>query len=223
MATGVTFGADATWENIGHLPAGWQHATYSTQIGNAGIAAPESWLDANPLVLRYTQLPSGNDPKASVIDVEANAATVEDVPGWLNEARANWRAAATPGQRWPAVYVNGANIHQVANICVAAHTTMPVPLVLANWSIGQAQAITDVLSESGPFPLVGVQFADTGDGGLFDLDIYSSAWLANVARKAVAQPPAIITDGILVSHAMGWTGHRMKSEDHGVMWTAVNK
>jgi hypothetical protein len=35
-------------------------------------------------------------------------------------------------------------------------------------------------------------------------------------------PPAVITDGILVSRTMGWTGHRMKSGDHGKTWTAVN-
>ena len=35
-------------------------------------------------------------------------------------------------------------------------------------------------------------------------------------------PPAVITDGILVSKTMHWTGHRMKSGDHGKTWTAVN-
>ena len=36
-------------------------------------------------------------------------------------------------------------------------------------------------------------------------------------------PPAVITDGILVSKTMGWTGHRMKSADHGETWTEVNE
>src|SRR5215472_3210367 len=29
--------------------------------------------------------------------------------------------------------------------------------------------------------------------------------------RPVTPPPAVITDGILVSHVMGWTGHRMRS------------
>ena len=36
-------------------------------------------------------------------------------------------------------------------------------------------------------------------------------------------PPAVITDGILVSATMGWTGHHMKSADHGETWTEVNE
>ncbi len=35
-------------------------------------------------------------------------------------------------------------------------------------------------------------------------------------------PPAVITDGILVSKTMGWTGHRMRTADHGHTWTPVN-
>jgi hypothetical protein len=34
--------------------------------------------------------------------------------------------------------------------------------------------------------------------------------------------PAVITDGVLVSKAMRWTGHRMKSGDGGKTWTPVN-
>src|SRR5258708_8377019 len=36
-------------------------------------------------------------------------------------------------------------------------------------------------------------------------------------------PPAVITDGILVSKTMGWTGHKMKTADHGQTWTPVNR
>src|SRR5258708_2145490 len=36
-------------------------------------------------------------------------------------------------------------------------------------------------------------------------------------------PPAVITDGILVSKTMGWTGHRMQTADHGETWTEVNE
>jgi len=40
--------------------------------------------------------------------------------------------------------------------------------------------------------------------------------------RPVSPPPAVISDGILVSPAMGWTGHRMKTADHGQTWTPVN-
>lgn len=45
-------------------------------------------------------------------------------------------------------------------------------------------------------------------------------WPRPVVPKPL--PPAVITDGILVSKAMGWTGHKMKTADHGKTWTAVN-
>ena len=44
-------------------------------------------------------------------------------------------------------------------------------------------------------------------------------------RPAVPKPPppAVITDGILVSKTMGWTGHKMRSSDHGETWSEVNE
>jgi peptidoglycan hydrolase-like protein with peptidoglycan-binding domain len=47
---------------------------------------------------------------------------------------------------------------------------------VANWSITEGTAIQDVLDASGLFPIVGVQFADPGP---YDIDVYSTAWLAN--------------------------------------------
>jgi hypothetical protein len=38
----------------------------------------------------------------------------------------------------------------------------------------------------------------------------------------VPPAPAVITDGILVSKTMGWTGHRMRTADHGKTWTPLN-
>lgn len=178
----VTLGADATWDNFSRLPAipGLQKATYSTEVGTtAGIAAPRSFLNANPLVLAYCQDPGATDPTASVLDVESGAATIEDIPDWLGRSRANWHAGTTPGQRWPAIYLNGSNLTAAANIIVAAKIVTPVPVILAKWGIGQAAATADVNSASGPFPIAGLQFADPGP---FDWDVYSTAWLANVSR-----------------------------------------
>jgi len=54
-----------------------------------------------------------------------------------------------------------------------------------------------------------------------DIDIAQQGWASQFLPKPPPppQPPAVITDGILVSRTMGWTGHRMKTADHGHTWT----
>src|SRR5258708_1813679 len=47
--------------------------------------------------------------------------------------------------------------------------------------------------------------------------------LAATGHLPAPKPPAVITDGILVSKTMGWTGHRMKTADHGETWTEVSE
>ncbi len=57
-----------------------------------------------------------------------------------------------------------------------------------------------------------------------DIDIAQQSWAAQFLPKPPPPPPppAVITDGILVSKTMGWTGHKMKTADHGHTWTPVN-
>ncbi len=57
-----------------------------------------------------------------------------------------------------------------------------------------------------------------------NLLVSSAADFGQFPRPAVPKPPppAVITDGILVSKTMGWTGHKMKTADHGHTWTPVN-
>ncbi len=63
--------------------------------------------------------------------------------------------------------------------------------------------------------------------GAADVNIHTAAaadfgqWPRPVVPKP--PPPAVITDGILVSKTMGWTGHKMRSADHGETWTEVNE
>ena len=63
--------------------------------------------------------------------------------------------------------------------------------------------------------------------GAADVNIHEAkgADFGQWPRPAVPKPPppAVITDGILVSKAMGWTGHRMRSADHGENWTEINE
>ena len=220
----ITIGYDTIWANVSHLPAGAQWAGYSTGTGD--VPWPRAWLDAHPGVLRYCQDPGATDTTADVLDVETGAATVADCPGWVRAASVHWATGTRPGQRRPAIYVNGSNITPVANALTAAKLT--ARLVVANWNLDQAEATVAVLAaiallSSGaadPFPVVGLQFSDPGP---YDIDVYSSAWLADVSRKPLPAPPAVITDGVLQSAAMGWTGHRMRSADHGETWTEVNE
>ena len=222
----VTIGFDATWADMSSLPLGAQWAGYST--GTGIVPWPRAWLDAHPGVLRICQDPDLTDDTADYGDIEWQAGLVDQAPGFITRARAAWHAAKRPGQRWPGLYVNGSNLHPVANALVAARIPPPVPVILADWNLSQAAATADVLAAiamlaSGtpdPFPIVGIQFTDPGP---YDIDVYSSAWLANVSRKPVPQPPRLISDGILVSKVMGWTGHRMRSGDHGETWTEINE
>jgi hypothetical protein len=56
--------------------------------------------------------------------------------------------------------------------------------------------------------------------GVYDLStVLDDSWPGPIPGP----PPAVITDGILVSPTMGWTGHRMRSVDHGETWTEVNE
>lgn len=63
--------------------------------------------------------------------------------------------------------------------------------------------------------------------GAADVDVHKAvtADFGQWPRPVVPPPPppAVITDGILVSKTMHWTGHRMKSSDHGETWTEVNE
>jgi hypothetical protein len=182
----IAVGYDATHENIAHLPKGAQAAGYST--GSAIIRwTPADWA-AHPGAIRIDQDPAASDPTADVLDVENGAATVTDCPGWVIRATRGFHSAARPGQRWPAIYVNGSNIHPVANALAAAKLT-GVGLWLASWGTAEAQAIAEVNSAGGPYPLIGIQFAS---GGFYDTDVWSAEWLAQVST---AGPYKHVTDG----------------------------
>lgn len=58
--------------------------------------------------------------------------------------------------------------------------------------------------------------------GDYDENITVNGAAINFWMPAVVKPPSVITDGILESKTMHWTGHRMKSSDGGKTWTAVN-
>jgi lysozyme family protein len=171
----VTLASDATTGNVGTLPAG-QHCGYTT---GTGVAWSLEQFDADPGALRICQSAGATDTAADVLDVESGAATVADVPGWVQKARVSFIAGSRPGQRMPMVYCSGENVTPIANALSAAGIT-GVPIWLANPDLTAAQAIAMVNDASGSYPLLGVQYYW---GNTYDLDVFQTAWLTDQSGK----------------------------------------
>lgn len=180
---------DVTGSSLGSvsIPAGWGVAGYTT--GSGGVPWSTAQWNAHPKAIRIDQNASASDLTADVLDVENGAATVADVPVWVTHALANFKAGTRKGQRSPAIYVNQSNITAVVNALVAAGITSGVGIWLADYNYTQANAVTAVAAASGPFPIIGIQYSDQGNGGLSDLDVFSTAWLNNVSGSA----PVVVT------------------------------
>lgn len=177
---------DCTRANIGSAPAGLL-AGYTT--GSPDIRWTAADWAAHPGAVRIDQDAAASDGTADVLDVEAYAATVADVPGWAKRALAAYRAGARPGQRRPLIYMSQVNVTPVANVLTSAGMTDgSVGLFIANWNLTQGGAVAEVLAASGPFPVCGLQFRNAG---LFDVDVFSSAWLnaRSGPQPAPATPP----------------------------------
>lgn len=173
---------DIIHANISHLPPG-QAAGYTT--GSPDIRWTEGdWL-AHPGAVRIDQDVAASDGTADVLDVESGAATFADCPGWVKRAQASIADGRRPGQRHPAIYMSASNITHVVNSLAAGGVHSGVGLWVANWSIGPGTAGNDINDGSGPFPVIGVQYAS---GAFYDTDLFSSAWLVHVSGGSV--PPA---------------------------------
>ncbi len=111
---------DAVRVNIAQLPPGYA-AGYSTGTGIVPWTAAD-WA-AHPGAVRIDQDPAASDPTADILDVEAGAATFADCPGWYKRALADYRSAARPGQRAPAIYASLSNLPAVANALISGGVT----------------------------------------------------------------------------------------------------
>jgi hypothetical protein len=184
MTITVIDGADATTGNVAKLPPGLGIvAGYATGPGIAWTAAQ---LAAYPGAIIIDQDPHAIDPMADVLDFEAGAATEADLAPWAQAAQADYHSAARPGQRSPAIYASQSSLTAACNALSAAGVT-GVGLWVANWTEGRGAAVTQLQQAGGPYPIIGVQWADAGD---YDLDVFSAAWVnARSARPAVQPPP----------------------------------
>ncbi len=194
MTAAIIDGADATGGNVAALPAGLGiTAGYVTGSGSVPWSA-EQWA-AHPDAIRIDQSPQDTpaDETADVLDYENGAATLADVAPWSLAARAAWARAARPGQRHPAIYASSSNLTAVCNALAAAHVT-GVGLWVADWTNSRDAAAALLEASSGPYPVIGVQYASKGE---YDADVFLLDWVnarspaaaAAVTPVRVAPPP----------------------------------
>lgn len=188
MTGGYVVGYDAIRVNAGSMPRGAQiYAGYSTGWGDVPWTEElfAQYATALGPCLHYDQDPAASDATADVLDVERGAATIADASWWAKRALSDFKSGRRPGQRTPAIYMSASNVTPVVNELISGGVTSGVGLVVANWSISEAQAVHDVLAAAGPFPIVGVQWADPGP---YDIDILSRDWLLHQSGKPAPHP-----------------------------------
>lgn len=168
------------------VPAGVLMAGYTT--GQGGVPWTAKQFAANPRAVRIDQSPVNTpaDELADVLDVENAAATIADTPEWVKAAWANYRANKRPGQRTPVIYMSKSTVTPVVNAFIVAGVTADVGIWLAS-PMDSTAAIQLVTDASGPFPIVGVQYAFLPD---HDVSVVNTAWLDNVSGRPAAPPPA---------------------------------
>jgi hypothetical protein len=178
---------DCTGSNLGKftLPAGALYAGYDT--GSSGIAWTKAQYAAHPGTVRIDQDAGASDFTADILDVERGAATPAECARWYQQALVRYHGGARPGQRHPGIYVSASGVTAVVNALLAGGVTSGPGLWVADWNLSDPQAIAEVAAAAGPFPVIGVQWRDAG---LFDVSVFSTAWLAAVSGAAAPPPPA---------------------------------
>jgi hypothetical protein len=179
---------DCTGSNLGKfaLPAGALLAGYDT--GSSGIAWTKAQYAAHPGTVRIDQDAAASDFTADILDVERGAATPAECARWYHRTLISYDSAARPGQRHPGIYVSASSVTTVVNALIAGGVTSGPGLWVANWNLSDPQAIAEVAAAAGPFPVIGVQWRDAG---LFDVSVFSTAWLAVVSGTVAAPPPVV--------------------------------
>jgi hypothetical protein len=185
-------------------------AGYDTEIGTtAGIKWTAQQYAQHPGALHYDQEPDDSDYTADALDVETGAGVISKAGIWYTNALNNFIKAARPGQRKPAFYVSASNVTPLINGLISEGVSTGPGLIIANWSLSEASAVTEVAKASGPFPVVGIQFKNNGP---FDTNVMSSAYLTTVSR-----PPVAYLHGIVVGSDLNT--YPVKSTDRKT-WSA---
>jgi hypothetical protein len=190
-----TFAYDVPGFNYAQAPQGFQLCGYDT--GSGGVAwTPAMWaahpgavhIDQAPdtAVLEALEAPDWRDgvhATSDVLDVESGAVPVGSplVAAWAKSALAAYAAGTRPGQRVPALYQSASNVTANVNALVAGGVTSGVGLWIAKWDGNKAADIAALAVASGPFPVIGFQYADLGN---YDADVFSTSWLDTVSGAA---------------------------------------
>jgi hypothetical protein len=226
--------ADFTHDSVPRIPAvkGQLVALYAT--GSSAIqetaADIHKYKAAGAGIILIDQSPSLSVFKAGLADI----ADVENFAGTAAAAAAAVLARQAHG--WQStIYLSFSELTAVQAAMGAAIDRSKVLFGVADysWSLTDAEARLNANPHwayvqygdpaSNPSTLVpGTNV--TLRAANADIDVAQASWAHQFmpAPPPPAQPPAVITDGILVSHTMGWTGHHMRSADHGRTWTPVN-
>lgn len=219
IPAGLSIVWDCTGSNLPAVerirPANVIMAGYGT--GTSGVAWSNEQRASFPDAIVIDQSPQASiwDASADVDDYERGAVTLAELPQRARARIESFKMGSRVGQRMPLVYVSENNVHDVANSLVSGGVTSGVGLWIADWSLGEATAIADVLNASGPFPIHGFQFANAG---LYDISVFSTAWLNTRSTHPVAPSPFPLNQsGLIVSFTTG-EYRRATSTDHGATW-----
>lgn len=174
-------GADATGANFSHLPPGIQHAGYTTGSGSVPWTAEQ--FKADPHAIRIDQTPASTiwDATADVQDFENGAVSLDELAPRTKLMKTSFAQGTRPGQREPCVYASASNLTAVCNALIHGGVLSGVGLWVAHYGIGAAEAQAMIDQANGPFPVVGVQYDDTGAGGAYDQDFFSKEWVDTVS------------------------------------------
>lgn len=200
MTTAIA-GYDCMGCKVGALPAG-QAAGYSTgsdgvpwtqeQANTRDKPFPLIWIDQSPTV-------EAIELTADVYDVENGAVTVAQLPEIIKQARQNYADVKRPGQRWPAVYSNQSTLTSIANELTSAGLT-DVPIWLAVPGRSYADALSQIVHASGPFPIIGQQYAWAEN---YDYDLWSMEWLTSVSHHAAPAPTPVPVSSQVITKLPG--------------------
>jgi hypothetical protein len=145
--------------------------------------------------VRLVQDYAADDTTADGADFETGTMPLATLVRWAKEALANYKRAARPGQRSPAVYCQRSNVSVVVNASIAGGITSGIGLGMAQWKNDRAQAANEVANGGGPFPVVFRQYASFN---AYDANVVSVPWLTTVSGKApmppLAAPPPPLND-----------------------------
>lgn len=172
MTLATIQGFDVTAANYDARPTAGQIALYVT--GTSAIVATAAMLDDNPSAITINQ--SGGSVVADIYDVESGAVTLAELPGLINQARL--ARLTGNGRRNPGVYCSEDNVTPVVNALTAAKLS-GVPLWIADYNYTSAQAVSELQSSSGPYPVIGYQYHDAGN---YDEDVWLESWVSEVSQ-----------------------------------------